>query len=391
MPIDPADVAICVEDEAPDEGDASSPMAPPIVQTSLFSFPSFQELLTGLADERGSHVYTRGSNPTAEAAERKIAALERGDACRTFGSGMAAISAVLSSFLGAGDHVLFVNQTYGPALQLARHLERFGVAHDVTLDLAPSAVEAALRPETRLVWLESPGTMTFRVADIPAIAALCHERGVLTCMDNSWSTPLFQKPLAVGVDIVVHSATKYMAGHSDLVAGAAVTSEALMGPLFEKGYMLGGGILAPFEAWLLHRGLRTLPVRLARHEADALRVASFLADHPAVRRVHHPALAEGEEGERSRRQLAGTSGLFSFELARGTFEAARSVLDALERFRLGVSWGGVESLAISPEKDRNASELAAKGLPRGLIRLSVGLEGADRLIEDLDRALARVA
>ncbi|MDP2480199.1 MAG: aminotransferase class I/II-fold pyridoxal phosphate-dependent enzyme [Candidatus Palauibacterales bacterium] len=391
MPIDPADVAICLEDEAPDEGGASTPMAPPIVQTSLFSFRSFQDLLAGLADEGGHHVYTRGSNPTAEAAERKIAALERGEACRTFGSGMAAISAVLSSFLAAGDHVLFVNHTYGPALQLAGHLERFGVAHDVTLELAPAAVEAALRSETRLVWLESPGTMTFRLADVPAIAAICRERGVLTCMDNSWSTPMFQKPLAVGVDIVVHSATKYLAGHSDLVAGAAVTSEALMGPLFEKGYMLGGGILAPFEAWLLHRGLRTLPVRLARHEADALRVASFLADHPAVRRVHHPALAEGEEGERSRRQLAGTSGLFSFELARGTFESVRSVLDALERFHLGVSWGGVESLAISPENGRNASELAEMGLPRGLIRLSVGLEGADPLIDDLDRALARLA
>jgi cystathionine beta-lyase len=391
MPIDPADVAICVEDGAPGPGDAPSPMAPPIVQTSLFAFPRFRDLLDGLADEGGHHVYTRGSNPTAEAAERKIAALERGEACRTFGSGMAAISAVMTSFLEAGDHVLFVNQTYGPALQLAGHLARFGVAHDVLLELAPTAVEAALRPETRLVWLESPGTMTFRVADVPAIARLCRERGVLTCMDNSWSTPLFQKPLAAGVDIVVHSATKYLAGHSDLVAGAAVTSDALMETLFEKGYMLGGGILAPFEAWLLHRGLRTLPVRLARHEADALRVARFLAEHPAVRRVHHPALAEADEGERVRRQLAGTCGLFSFELARGTFEAVERVLDALRRFRLGVSWGGVESLAISPENGHNGPELEAKGLPRGLVRLSVGLEGAEPLIEDLDRALARVA
>jgi cystathionine beta-lyase/cystathionine gamma-synthase len=395
MPIDPADVAICVEDEAPEATPTAasppSPMAPPIVQTSLFSYPTFQDLVDGLAEERRHPVYTRGSNPTSEAAERKIAALERGEACKTFASGMAAICAVMLTYLRSGDHVLFLNQVYGPTLQLARLLERLGIEHDVEPELDAGDLEAALRPETRLVWMESPGTMTFRMLDVPAIAAVCRERGILTCMDNSWSTPLFQKPLTVGIDIVVHSATKYLAGHSDLVAGAAVTSQALMDALFAKGYMLGGGILAPFDAWLLYRGIRSLPVRLARHETDALRVASFLRDHPAVRRVHHPALEEGEEGELARRQLAGTTGLFSFELSRGDFEAVRTVLDGLRHVRLGVSWGGVESLAISPENGRNGARLEARGLPRGLIRLSIGLEGADLLIEDLDQALARVA
>lgn len=398
MPIDPADVAICVE-EAPGtaapagagRADAGpSPMSPPIVQTSLFSFPAFDDLLDGLADEERRPVYTRGSNPTVEAAERKIAVLERGEACRTFGSGMAAISAVLLSFLEAGDHVLFLNQVYGPTLQLARHLERFDVSHDVLLAASPDAVADALRPETRMVWMESPGTMTFGVLDVPAIASLCRERGVMTCMDNSWSTPLFQKPLTVGVDVVVHSATKYLAGHSDLVAGAAVCSRELMERLFARGYMLGGGILAPFDAWLLHRGLLTLPVRLRRHESDAVEVAEFLDGHPAVRRVRHPALARGGDAALVARQLAGTSGLFSFELVRGEFAAVRGVLDALEVFRLGVSWGGVESLAISPENGRNGDELEAKGLPRGLIRISVGLEGAGRLVDDLGRALDRV-
>ncbi len=410
MPIDPADIAICVEDGSvaeprgtgpdasatgpglpPLPGGVSSPMAPPIVLTSLFSFPSFEELVEGLSRERAGRVYTRGSNPTVEAAARKVAALERGESCALFGSGMGAISAVMLSFLRTGGHVLFLNQVYGPTLKLARHLERFGITHDVVLDASPGAVEEALRPETQLVWMESPGTMTFRLLDVPAVVALCRDRDLLTCLDNSWSTPLFQKPLQAGVDIVVHSATKYLAGHSDLVAGAAVTSAALMAELFDRGYMLGGGILAPFDAWLLYRGLRTLPFRLRQHEADALRVAEFLAGHPAVRCVHHPALAVGEQAELARAQLTGTSGLLGFELTRGTFEGVRTVLDALEHVRLGVSWGGVESIAISPENGHNGAQLEAKGLPRGLIRLSVGLEGAELLIGDLEKALDRVA
>jgi len=395
MPIDPGDVAICVEEEAAtgaaSGGPGPSPMAPPIVQTSLFAFPTFRDLVDGLAEEGRHPVYTRGSNPTVEAAERKIAALERGDACRTFGSGMGAIAAVLLTFLRSGDHVLFLNQVYGPTLQLARHLERFGVEHDVLTEAPPDAVRDALRPGTRMAWMESPGTMTFRMLDVPAIAELCRERGVLTCLDNSWASPLFQKPLTVGVDLVVHSATKYLAGHSDLVAGAVAGSSELVGELFGRGYMLGGAILAPFDAWLLYRGIRTLPVRLRQHEADALEVAAFLRDHAAVRRVHHPGLAEGPEAALVRRQLAGTSGLFSIELEPPGFESVRTFLDGLERFSLGVSWGGVESLAISPENGRNGRELTAKGLPRGLVRLSVGLEGAGRLIEDLDRALAPLA
>lgn len=389
MPIDPRDVAICVaDDDAAGEADGASPAAPPIVQTSLFSFPSFRALVDGLAAEHRNHVYTRGKNPTVEAVERKLAALERGETCLCFASGMAAISAVMLGVLRAGDHVLFVNQTYGPTVQLARHLERFGIEHDVVLDGDAGAVERALRPDTRLLWLESPGTMLFRVVDVPAIAAIARGRGVLTCMDNSWATPLYQKPLALGVDIVVHSATKYLAGHSDVVAGAVVSTAERIQEIFYRAYLLNGGVLAPFDAWLLLRGLRTLPARLRQHEADALRVAEFLAGHPAVRRVFHPAF--DADRERVERQLRGYSGLLSFELAKGDFEDVCRFLDALRRFRIGVSWGGVESLALSPNHGANAARLDAHGIPRGLVRLSVGLEGADLLIEDLATALEAV-
>lgn len=421
MPIDPSDVALCLAPEGASRADgphtadphtadpagawAPQPTAPPIVQTSLFSFPTFDALIDGLAAEHRSHVYTRGQNPTVEAVEEKLAALERGEACKCFASGMAAISAVMLGTLRAGDHILFVNQVYGPTLQLAAHLRRFGVEHDIVLDGTPEAVERALRPNTRLLWLESPGTMLFRLLDLPALAQLALTRGILTCIDNSWATPLFQKPLTLGIDIVVHSGTKYLGGHSDLIAGAVISSAERMEELFYRAFLLNGGILAPFDAWLLLRGLRTLPVRLRQHQDDGLRVAEFLSEHPAVRRVHHPAFGAGRDAavrdvasrdaadhdaaERTLadRQLRGYSGLFSFELARGDFETVRRVLNALRTFRIGVSWGGYESLAISPERGHNATQLEAQGIPRGLIRLSVGLEGAELLIDDLTSAL----
>jgi cystathionine beta-lyase/cystathionine gamma-synthase len=389
MPILDADVAICLGPDGP-ESSGPTPMTAPIVQTSLFAYPDFRSLVDALAAERREPVYSRGRNPTVVALERKLAALERGDACTAFGSGMAAISAALLGLLESGDHVLFVNHTYGPTLQLARELGRFGIRHDVALDGTVGGVERALRPETRLVWLESPGTMMFRTVDVAGIAALASSHGALSCMDNSWATPLFQKPLEAGVDVVVHSATKYLAGHSDLVAGALVTREDLHERIYARAFLLNGGILGPFDAWLLLRGLRTLPARLAEHERDALEVARFLTEHPAVTRVHHPGLGDGDpDGDPVSPTLTGTSGLFSFELRRATFDGVAAVIDGLERFRIGVSWGGVESLVISPERDPDGSDLAARGLPRGLIRLSVGLEGPDALIADLERALER--
>lgn len=385
--IDPDDVAICASDGEPNRvaSSGSEPVPPPIVQTSLFAFPDFGALVAGLADERRHRVYSRGNNPTVEAVERKIAMLEHAEACKCFASGMAAVSAVLLGLLAAGDHILFVNHVYRPTIALAEQLRRFGIAHDVLLDVDPAAVESAIRPNTRLIWLESPGTMLFRVLDIGAIAATARERGALTCLDNSWATPLYQKPITMGVDIVVHSCSKYIGGHSDVIAGAVASTAEIMDRIFHRAFLLNGGILAPFDAWLLLRGLRTLPVRLRQHEADALRVVEFLDAHRSVRRVFHPAVA----GDRAlvERQLRGYSGLFSFELADGGFDGVRGLIDRLRRIRIGVSWGGVESIAISPNHGTNGAFLDAQRIPHGLIRLSVGLEGADMLIDDLARAL----
>jgi len=381
--LDPRDVELCLghgEDLAARGGSIS----PPIVQTSLFAHPSTASLAAALADEFAGRVYSRGRNPTVEALEQVVAALEGGEAALGFGSGMGAISAALLGTLEAGDRVLFVNQVYGPTLQLARQLGRFGVRHEVLLETDPGSIRRALEPETRLVWFESPGTMLFRQVDIRALVAAARERGALTAIDNSWATPLLQKPLALGVDLVAHTCTKYLAGHSDTVAGALVGSEALLRQIFERAYLLNGAVLSPHDAWLTLRGLRTLPARLERHESNGLLVAERLRAHPRVRRVFHPAF-DPPPGPGD--QLAGWSGLLSAELDTEAFADVERFLDSLTRFRIGVSWGGVESLAISPNRGSNAEALEAQGIPPGLVRLSVGLEPAESLIADLERAL----
>jgi cystathionine beta-lyase/cystathionine gamma-synthase len=230
--------------------------------------------------------------------------------------------------------------------------------------------------------------MLLRMVDVPAIAALARDRDILTCIDNSWATPLFQKPIELGVDIVVHTCSKYIGGHSDVMAGAVITTAERMRDIFYRAFLLNGGILGPFDAWLLLRGLRTLPVRMRRHESDGLAVAEFLRTHPAVSRVYHPAF---DAPDLAARQLRGFSGLLAFALVRDDFASVRRVIDALRHFRIGVSWGGVESLAISPNRGDNGDSLDAQRIPRGLIRLSVGLEGAGVLIDDLAGALARLA
>ena len=397
MHIDPQDRMICAGGDLEEDprlltgqaragsGPVSTAASTPIYQSSLFTFPDFGALLDGFSAEHRTSLYSRGKNPTVEALERKLTALERGEACLCFSSGMAAVSAVMLGLLRAGDHVLFVNDTYGPTLQLAQHLRRFDIEHDLQLDLDLESIELAIRPNTRLLWLESPGTMRFRQLDIRAVASLARDRGILTAIDNSWATPLCQKPLTLCVDIVMHTCSKYIGGHSDVIAGALVTSAERAEELFYGSYLLNGGILAPFDAWLLLRGLRTLPVRLAQHEADALRIAAFLDAHPAVRRVNHPALGEGRQ--LAAKQLSGYTGLLSFELERGGLENVSRVIDGLEHFGIGVSWGGVESLVISPNGRTNQGRLDELGIPPGLIRLSVGLEGADVLIDDLKSAL----
>ena len=384
--IDPADELTCLGHEEDPHSQAGS-MSPPIVQTSLFAHRSTDDLTGGLAAEHQSHVYTLGQNPTVEAIETKIAKLERGESCKVLASGMAAISAVFLGLLESGAHVLFVNNTYGPTLQLADRLRSFGIDYDVVLSSDLDQIAAAMKPETRMVWIESPGTMLFRIVDVGAIAELAREHGALTVIDNSWATPLFQKPLQQGVDLVVHAATKYMGGHSDVIAGAIVGSAELLKKIFYNSYLLLGGAIGPFDAWLVNRGLRTLPNRMRQHHTDGLALARYLDGQTKVRRVFHPGLAA--DPALIELQLSGFSGLFSFELDTDSYAEVAAFVDRLRLFRIGVSWGGVESLALTPNQNTNAAALAAQRIPAGTVRLSVGLEGSAALINDLEQALSR--
>ncbi len=385
--IDSADELVCLG-HFEDPGLQSGSMSPPIVQTSLFSQPSSSALAEGLEAEHRTHLYTLGQNPTVEAVEEKIARLEHGEACKVLSSGMAAISGVLIGLLESGAHVVFANNTYGPTLELAARLRSFGVEHDVVLDGDLDRIATAMKPHTSMVWVESPGTMLFRIVDVEGIARLAADRGAITVIDNSWATPLFQKPIDLGIDLVVHAATKYMGGHSDVIAGAIVGSRVLLEKIFYRSYLLLGGAIGPFDAWLVNRGLRTLPVRMRQHHRDGLEIARFLAGHAAVRRVFHPGLIA--DPVLVERQLRGFSGLFSFELDTDDSEVVARFVDRLELFHIGVSWGGVESLALTPNRGSNLADLEDQGIPAGTVRLSIGLEGSGPLIEDLDRALGRL-
>ncbi|MEZ5681508.1 MAG: PLP-dependent transferase [Erythrobacter sp.] len=375
--IDPRDRLVCMRagEALADSGGA---VLPSIAQASLFRKETMEDLHCELAQEHVATVYSRGTNPTVRVLERTLAALERGEACKCFASGMGAIGALLFGLLKAGDHILFVNDIYGPTLELARRLEDFGVSHNQIFDGTPELVADAIRDETRLIYFESPGSMLFGTVDVPGIAAVARDRGILTAIDNTVATPLLQKPLTEGVDFAIHSCSKYIGGHSDAIGGALVGQAELIERIFYDSYLLLGARMTPFEAWLFLRGLMTLPARLEQHRADGLEVARFLHAHPAVVRVFHPELHGNGQPH---------SGLFSFVLAEGGFARAVAVANRLQLFGKAVSWGGAESLVMSGHKFDPPASSGAR-IPAGLLRLSVGLEGAEALIDDLDRALA---
>ena len=368
-------------------------VAPPIVQSSIFAFASVEAMRAGFTDELGQHVYTRGNNPTVEILRRKVAALEGAEDCLMFGSGAAAMSAAVVALVAGGDHVVCVARPYSWTRAVLKDLlGRFGVATTFVDGTDVANFEAALRAQTRLIVLESPNSMTFEQQDLAAVAALARARGIRTVCDNSHATPLNQSPLALGIDLVAHSATKYLNGHSDVVAGALCGSGELIRQVFKGPYMTLGAILAPHDAWLMIRGLRTLPLRMQRIAATSAQVLAFLEAHPRVKRVYSPRAQSNPQLQLGERQLHGGSGLMTIELDAPDVAAVERFCNALRRFLMTVSWGGYESLAFPVCAVFPAhSPLQPPGsLPLDLVRLSIGLEEADVLVADLEQALARI-
>lgn len=338
--------------------------------------------------------YSRTNNPTRATLEGIVAKLEHGSTGVAFASGLAAIDAVVK-LLKSGDEVLAVDDIYGGAFRLYTHIyEKFGVRVNYTDTSDINNVVDGITPATRLIWLESPTNPTLKVSDIAAIAAVAKSNNVLFCVDNTFASPVLQNPLELGADIVVHSATKYLGGHSDLIAGLVVTKDAELGAKIKFIQNASGAILGPFDSWLIIRGLETLYLRVKQHCENASAVAKFLERQPAVKKVYYPGLETHHNHDIAAKQATGFGGMVSFVLEDDTIEAAKEFVTSTKYFKLAESLGGVKSLLCHPAEMTHKSIPAeirrASGVSDGLIRLSVGLEKAEDLIADLRQALEKV-
>ena len=361
-------------------------VVPPIYQVSTFK----QDGVGGL---RGGYEYSRTANPTRTALEQCLAALEAGPSALAFASGMAAEDALLRTVCAPGDHVLIPDDAYGGTYRLfARVLSGWGISHDVVpmSDLAAVRARLAAQP-VKLIWTETPTNPLLGIVDIRALAQAAHEAGAVLVVDNTFASPYLQQPLALGADAVVHSTTKYLGGHSDVVGGAVVVADPELAERIDFVRNATGGVPGPFDAWLTLRGIKTLAVRMDRHCRNAMRVAQMLAEHPAVAEVFYPGLPTHPGHKTAQEQMRAFGGMVSFRLLAGE-EAAVRACGRTRLFTLGESLGGVESLIEHPARMTHASVTGSElEVPGDLIRLSVGIEDCDDLLDDLLQALQEEA
>ncbi len=370
---------------AHDDGNFADAVVPPIFQTSLFTFSEYDEMIASYRGEKVRPIYTRGLNPTVRMFEEMLAKLEGAEDALGFASGMSAISASVLSFVEPGDRIVAVKHVYPDAFRLfGTLLKRMKVEVTYVDGRDEEAVAKAL-PGAKVLYLESPTSWVMEAHDVGALAALAKKHGAISMIDNSWASPVFQRPITLGVDLVIHSASKYLGGHSDVVAGVVAGSKEMIARLKSEAYPYLGGKLSPFDAWLLIRGMRTLPLRMKAHQDSALTIARRLQELDVVETVCHPGLAN-----RLPAGLTGTSGLFSFIFKEGV--DIRAFADHLKLFKLGVSWGGHESLIVPGEvvlqQKAQPNSAHTFGIHARSVRLHVGLEGTEALWSDLQEAIA---
>ncbi|MCP5366668.1 MAG: methionine gamma-lyase [Hyphomicrobiales bacterium] len=371
-------------------------LTPPLHLTSTFAFETAAQGGEMFAGERPGFIYSRLSNPTLDLLERRLADLEGGEAAVATASGMGAIAAVMWTLLAAGDEVIVDKTLYGCTFAFLRHgLTKFGVTVTHVDMTDPENLAAAMTPATRVVYFETPANPNMRLVDIAAVSAISHAHGAKVVVDNTYATPVLTRPLELGADVVVHSATKYLGGHGDLIAGMAVGGAEDMAQVRITGLKdMTGAVMAPFNAMLVLRGLKTLELRMARHCESGLVVARALEDHPLVTRVHYPGLDSFPQHALARRQMAAFGGMIAFEVA-GGMAAGMAVMDALTMVRRAVSLGDAETLIQHPASMTHSTytpeERQVHGISDGLIRLSVGLEAPADILDDLMGALDSVA
>jgi cystathionine beta-lyase/cystathionine gamma-synthase len=364
-------------------------VTPPVFQTSNFAFNSVEDLRKSIADEKNNFLYSRGNNPTLDILCKKIAALEDTDEALAFASGMAAISSAVISFVNSGDHIVSVKNNYSWTNTLmTKFLPRFGVETTFIDGRDPENFRRAMKSNTKLFYLESPNSLTFELQDLEAVSKIAKAAGIATMIDNSYSSPLNQSPASMGIDIILHSASKYLGGHSDIVAGIVCGSSENIKRIFNNEYMGLGGIISPFNAWLMLRGLRTLQARMDRIADTTMEVIEYLQNEPMILEVLHPLSVSHPQYELAKRQMLKPSGLFSVRLAFTEKERIEMFVNSLKQFIIGVSWGGHESLvfpALTFDESRTR-----EGYSNNLVRLYIGLDDADCLIADIKQALLKV-
>lgn len=363
-------------------------VSPPIIQTSNFCFSDLASFRQAFTDELGNHIYTRGNNPTVRILRQKLAALEGAEDALVLASGSGAIAAAVISQVKAGDHVVCVQSPYSwTHALLTKFLARFGVTHTFVDGKEISEIEAAIRPNTRLLYLESPSSLTFEIQDLEACAKLAKKYNLVSAIDNSYSSPIFQHPIQYGIDMVLHSGSKYLNGHSDVVMGVICSSRTIIKQIFESELMTLGAILQAHDAALAIRGLRTLELRLRRCDASAQLIASRLEGHPKVERLVHPLLPSHPQNELARRQMQGTGGLFSVYFKAENRTKMEAFIHRLQRFLLAVSWGGHESLIMPSIGFYDIPGREDSTVPWNLVRFYIGLEDPEWLWADLENAL----
>jgi methionine-gamma-lyase len=374
----------------PNRHGVNGPIATEIIRSSTFTFSSTEEMKLWAEGKNKAYIYTRYGNPTLSVAERKIAALEGAESAVVTSSGMSAISSALLAALKAGDELISTAQLYGGSYRLMRDIfPNMGIkVQHVSTDLA--GMENLVTPRTKVLYVETPTNPTLRLVDIHKAVAFAKKHKLVSIIDNTFATPVLQNPIALGYDMVVHSATKALAGHSDLIAGAAAGNAHWMERVRQMIIYLGGS-MDPGAAYLLIRGIKTLGVRVERQCENAMAVAKFLEKHPKVERVHYPGLKSHPDHKLAKRQMRGFGGMLAFDM-KGGLPAARRFCDRVRLFLLAASLGGVESLVILPiyssHYNMSAEELRRAGVSPGTVRVSIGLEDKGDLIEDLNLALA---
>ncbi|MBP6025376.1 trans-sulfuration enzyme family protein [Ferruginibacter sp.] len=385
------DISFIINELAEERENYFNAVSPPIMQTSNFVFKTVDDMRKAFADEYSTYLYSRGRNPTVDILRKKLAALDGAEDCLVFNNGAAATFAAVLANVKAGDHIVCVDKPYTWTQKLCNDiLPRFNVSTTYIDGTSIENFERAILPNTTLIYLESPNSWDYKLQDLKAVAELVKAENIITIIDNSYCTPLYQKPIEYGIDLVMQTATKYIGGHSDTLGGVLSGSKQMIEKIFNSEHMNIGSGIQPFNAWLLIRGLRTLPARLDRITASTKKVVAYIKQHPKVERIIFPFDESFPQYQLAKQQMSGACGLFTFIIKADTITQIENFCNSLQHFFMAVSWGGYESLIIPKCSGIQPADFDASNREHRMLRLYVGLEDPEYLIKDLEQAFEKM-